>query len=58
VVISPLVEVGAGWGVEAKTVAVYVVTVVLGCGTFAGASWGLYEGLGRSIEGQRVLKDK
>ncbi len=35
---------------EAKTVVVYVVAVMVGCGTFAGASWGLYEGLRRSGE--------
>lgn len=50
VVVSPLVGVGGAWGVEAKTVVVYVVAVMVGCGTFAGANWGLYEGLRRSGE--------
>lgn len=50
VVVSPLVGVGGGWGVEAKTVVVYGVAVMMGCGTFVGASWGLYEGLRRSGE--------
>jgi len=50
VVVSPLVEVRGGWGPEAKTVVVYVVAVMVGCGTFVGASWGLYEGLRRSGE--------